>query len=792
LECKPEFAGEVCSECSNAHKLLPGCVACDPKYKGANCDECSDDNFTGEGCDVCVNPTTGQSGCEDGNACTEDTCDPALGSLSTPLIESTCDYGDLCTQGDACQADGSCVGQAVNCNAVTNPCFQDVCNPNNGLCDLPVTNGTLCTDDDLCNGTETCLNGACATGASLNCTDSNACTEDTCDPVLGCVSTPLPASDCDDGDLCTQADACQADGSCAGQAVDCSAVANSCLQSACNPTTGLCDLPVANGTLCTDDDLCNGTETCQNGLCASGASLNCSDGYPCNGMELCDSTQGCVPDPNGNAADGSACSDQNACTSDDACGGGQCASGAAVNCDDGHYCNGAEYCSPSSGCKSGTPVSVSDNIPCTSDSCDESNDTIVHTPNDSQCNDGNPCTADTCSTSQGCKNQALNGTDCSDNNNCTLSDACSFGNCTGQPVVCDDGDPCTADSCNMGTGSCSYSSICAAGQTCSANQQCFGPKSTLAVVGEWKYSLGGGGPAGDFFAMDSQNIYYVTMGDDIFRVSKSGGSANTIWVNDIYDTLAPVAAVNGQVYFSDWANGFQTSFLWKIPASETQDPTLAATTSGSLTDLQTDGSFFYWKRNYNNVYSSSVNSPACTSEVFYTTCTSDNVSGSIDNLQVFTLSGNYIYMTANSPARVLRVNKNGGSVTTIHQETKSSMKYGAIAVYGSTVYWASRGGSGWTNGRVNRVSSSGSGHVYVSQSDIMGSKAPYASLVADDTGVYWTSDTSSNVMYAPSNATGPGDASVIATAGGTGPHFMRVDEWGLYWRTSSGIYKLAK
>jgi hypothetical protein len=44
---------------------------------------------------------------------------------------------------------------------------------------------------------------------------------------------------------------------------------------------------------------------------------------------------------------------------------------------------------------------------------------------------------------------------CSDGNACTSGDQCAGGQCQGSPVVCNDSNPCTDDSCNPGTG-CVY------------------------------------------------------------------------------------------------------------------------------------------------------------------------------------------------------------------------------------------------------------------------------------------------------------------------------------------------
>ena len=70
---------------------------------------------------------------------------------------------------------------------------------------------------------------------------------------------------------------------------------------------------------CTDADLCNGTETCQSGACASGTALNCDDNNACTN-DSCDATAGCqnVND------DTNTCDDGESCTSNDVCSAGKC------------------------------------------------------------------------------------------------------------------------------------------------------------------------------------------------------------------------------------------------------------------------------------------------------------------------------------------------------------------------------------------------------------------------------------------------------------------------------------
>jgi hypothetical protein len=71
------------------------------------------------------------------------------------------------------------------------------------------------------------------------------------------------------------------------------------------------------------------------------------------------------------------------------------------------------------------------------------------TDNVSTCEDGNPCTKDSCNSGGGCQHAPQSGLVCDDGNSCTQEDKCSQGGCTGgKPLGCDDGDPCTLDGCD--------------------------------------------------------------------------------------------------------------------------------------------------------------------------------------------------------------------------------------------------------------------------------------------------------------------------------------------------------
>ncbi|MFQ5479588.1 MAG: hypothetical protein ACE5E4_13345, partial [Candidatus Binatia bacterium] len=68
-------------------------------------------------------------------------------------------------------------------------------------------NTAACDDGDACTTADTCAGGICMGGAPRDCDDLNVCTDDSCDPVSGCINTDNTGT-CDDGDLCTVLDTC--------------------------------------------------------------------------------------------------------------------------------------------------------------------------------------------------------------------------------------------------------------------------------------------------------------------------------------------------------------------------------------------------------------------------------------------------------------------------------------------------------------------------------------------------------------------------------------------------------
>lgn len=101
--------------------------------------------------------------------------------------------------------------------------------------------------------------------------------------------------------------------------------------------------------------------------------------------------------------------------------------------------------------------------------CDGETDDVL-------CDDGNPCTVDTCAGQAGCTFVPADGA-CDDGDPCTVGDTCKGGACTAVgPKACVDGNPCTVDGCDPATG-CSFdpapdATPCDDGNACTTGEAC--------------------------------------------------------------------------------------------------------------------------------------------------------------------------------------------------------------------------------------------------------------------------------------------------------------------------------
>lgn len=412
--------------------------------------------------DVCLNGfcVGGPVECkDDGNPCTAEGCVSTSGCISIGLDDAVgCDDQNPCTKTSTCQS-GVCSPTAVTCPPTGNPCSVATCKATTGECEYkPLGNGAPCDDGNICSAGDACQGFICVPGEPVVCwDDNNTCTEETCEPTSGCVTTP--AQDgivCDDDNACTSGTSCD-DGVCSkGQTVSCDLVTEACLVSVCDPNFG-CTLSTAdNGSPCDDDSACTTNDACQNGTCA-GQNIDCppSDN-PCVAV-TCDSELGCVTNQLPNNTD---CNDQNACTTNTHCINGTCVAEITIECPPSTLPCRVATCSPGTGgcilipvanetsCDDSDPCTV--NTTCTAGAC--VGGLIPPCPSDDD-----PCTSKVCIPGTGCLYPVLtDGTTCNDGSACTTLDTCQDGLCVGvDPVACAPlTNPCFVSACNPSTGSC--------------------------------------------------------------------------------------------------------------------------------------------------------------------------------------------------------------------------------------------------------------------------------------------------------------------------------------------------
>ena len=422
--------------------------------------------------------------CDDGRPCTDDTCDGAgsctfarkagwclingqcvqhgkglTGNWCIKCLEDVDPFGwtmdamgdcvddDPCTTNERCEA-GKCLTEPVVCDD-GNPCTTDACVVGAG-CQY-AANFLPCDNGDGCDQGDICIDGQCVGGdQKLQCDDGNPCTADTCDPQTGCHNELLNGTTCDDGDVCTDGDQCVAGACVTGAVAHSCDDANACTADSCHPIAGCLH------------------KTLENNICCKGGQNHCEDGNPCT-TDVCDpETGGCTYVNNA-----APCDDGDACTSGDVCADAACLSGGPTDCDDKNDCT-VDTCDSYAGClHTAVPGACDDHDLCTTGDVCAGGKCVGEAK---YCDDGEICTANQCNPATGECFFPPNAAPCDDASICTLNDHCANGACTGTPLPCDDGDPCTTDSCNKAVGClhAPYSGPCDDGLDCSVNDKCVG------------------------------------------------------------------------------------------------------------------------------------------------------------------------------------------------------------------------------------------------------------------------------------------------------------------------------
>ena len=480
--CVPSFA-RLCDPCQgagdcNAPGLMGGvCLASgksgnDGSFCATACiagkpDSCPSGYSckAGGGGNVCL-PTSGQCSCSVAASAKElATVCSVQSDFGTCVGQRSCKGGGLsdCSVGPA--AAETCNNLDDDCNGKTDDVAASACESKNefGTCQGKVSgcdsSGPLCSAakaaPETCNGKDDDCDGQTDEGL---CEDGNPCTTGSCNSDGSCQQTPAVNTPCDDANLCTQVDTCQA-GACQGAQPKVCDDGNPCTADACDPQGGCVGPAVKPGTACSDDGNPCSLDQCVDKACehldAAPGTACSDDGNPCT-LDQCQGKACQHPD----APAGSACQDDGNPCSDDQCSGGACQHPPAklgTACpDDGDSCT-ADLCDGAGGCSHGIGAGL----------CKIAGKCALA----GAVNPANPCQVCDPKTSTTAW-VTKDGLVCSDGNPCTTGDACSGGQCKGAQKSCSSLDSaCSTGLCSPVTGACAAVPK-AAGSTCSDGNAC--------------------------------------------------------------------------------------------------------------------------------------------------------------------------------------------------------------------------------------------------------------------------------------------------------------------------------
>jgi hypothetical protein len=485
---------------------------------------CNDSNAcTVDTCDIVHGCSNVPITCYDGTVCTIDSCDPARGCQFTPI---SCDDGDACTT-DSCNPIYGCTHLRRSCDD-GRLCTTDICTSDGGCRHVGVScdDGDACTIDPKCHPTRGCQGRR----PLLDCTRKDKCYSYSCDPDIGCVSTPV---NCSDSDRCT-VDTCSPKSGCIHAAMKCNDN-NRCTSEFCDPNNGQC---VYRPIDCDDNNPCT-LDSCK-------PVVGCTHTPACNTqtstcVEIDDDSYTCVP---------------KTCTRNDpTCGGSPrhyCCEGKCVvktsNTDNKHCCVHTDCAinstaSPSSVCCAGK---------CHSGTCCPATLTGENT-----CN-GNACINHRCAA-------CTIDSDCSVGRRCTGIGKCVPSSCNANSD-CLDGDACTRDTCDYTTRRCVHSTY-QWGCTCHNSSQC----AALMQHTTCQCAFCDRGMCRVVHACEDTNVltrdtcssdwttcvhtpttgavlpstWYAVVQLLVTRWIKDMGVFYDIWAKSTMDTLGPVAIVDG-------------------------------------------------------------------------------------------------------------------------------------------------------------------------------------------------------------------------------------------------------
>jgi hypothetical protein len=265
---------------------------------------------------------------------------------------------------------------------------------------------------------------------------------------------------------CAQQDTCDA-GECVASGIVCIPDTCWCMSqiAACCNSAGTAAKSFED---CDDGNACT-LEGCFEGSCTEPVPVACKDDDNSCTVSGCSPETGqCEVQP---VTTGTTCDDSDSCTDGDQCIAGDCLGGDFV-CECSQDSDCLQYQNMDNKCV-GT-------LACIQGHCLTDQSTIVVCP---ESND--PCQETRCHPLTGkCVSLPANdGGPCDDSDPCMTKDHCKGGSCVSNWDKCNDGNPCTVDYCNGGTGECTHDGVpglaCDDANACTFNDVCtsFGEKT---------------------------------------------------------------------------------------------------------------------------------------------------------------------------------------------------------------------------------------------------------------------------------------------------------------------------
>ncbi|KAN0043338.1 hypothetical protein ACTA71_010986 [Dictyostelium dimigraforme] len=247
-----------------------------------------------------------------------------------------------------------------------------------------------------------------------------------------------------------------------------------------------CSSEYCEENYCVGTMLCYDFVGCDNSTCLY-EEKDHSDGLECT-VDTCDGRNGTINIPND-----SLCPQEDSCFSYYCNIETGCQAVQKVNCPEPNICQIELGCIKESGQCEFQQIDCDDENDCTFDYCDPLNGGCLHVLNDTYCSiqanhslchqdgictpngcyfedvvcdDGNPCSEDYCDVVEGCSS-ILNDLNCEPENKCYDS-VCTTSGCVQLPINCDDGNPCSVDSCDPQIGCISTlnNTLCNTGNKC--------------------------------------------------------------------------------------------------------------------------------------------------------------------------------------------------------------------------------------------------------------------------------------------------------------------------------------